>query len=145
MTTLADIDDRSAEIPGMGPVIADVARRYADQHPRAEWRAVITDDEGTVAGVVTTSRRPTKMLSRLVEAVQPICSFPGCRMPATVCDFDHLLAWSQGGETSEQNGGPKCRHDHILKDHGWTHIRINGQDQWTSPLGHNYISRGRSP
>jgi len=140
MTTLAGLDDKAAEIPGIGPVIADIARRFADQHPKAEWQATITDDWGNVAGVVTTSRRPTKAISRHVNATQPTCTFPGCRVPAADCDFDHLLPRCQGGETSTRNGGPKCRHDHILKDHGWKHQRINGQDIWTSPLGHTYTT-----
>ena len=60
MTTLAHLDDKSAEIPGMGPVIADVARKVADRQHQAEWRAVVTDDEGQVVEIVTTSRRPTR-------------------------------------------------------------------------------------
>lgn len=140
MTTLAGLDEKAAEIPGIGPVIADVARRFADQHPRAAWQATITDDWGNIAGVVTTSRRPTKAISRHVNATQPTCSFPGCRVPAQDCDFDHLLPVCQGGETSARNGGPKCRHDHILKDHGWKHERVNGQDIWTSPFGHTYTT-----
>ncbi len=124
----------------MGPVIADIARRFADQHPKAEWRATITDDWGNIAGVVTTTRRPTKTISRIVDATQPVCSFPGCRVPASDCDYDHLLPWSRGGQTSTTNGGPKCRHDHTLKDHGWKHHRIDGQDHWTSPHGHTYTT-----
>jgi hypothetical protein len=140
MTVLAGLEDRAAEIPGLGPVIADIARKFADLYPRSEWRATITDDHGNVAGIVTTTRRPTKELSRYIEATQPTCSFMGCLMPARECDFDHLLPRSMGGETSSDNGGPKCRHDHILKDHGWTHQHINGVDIWTSPLGHTYQS-----
>lgn len=140
MTTLAGLDDNAAEIPGMGPVIADVARRFADLHPRARWQATITDDHGNIAGVVTTSRRPTTTISRRVNAAQPTCSFPGCRVPAQDCDFDHLLPFSRGGATSTRNSGPKCRHDHTLKDHGWQHQRTNGRDIWTSPLGHTYMT-----
>lgn len=140
MTTLAGLDERAAEIPGLGPVIADVARKFAALHPKAEWQATITDDHGNVAGIVTTSRRPTRALSRWTEATQPVCSFPGCRMPAAECDWDHLLPRSQGGPTSSDNGGPKCRHDHVLKDLGWKHQRVDGKDIWTSPLGHTYIA-----
>ena len=45
MTTLAGIDDKPGEIPGFGPVIADVARRIVDEQPDSEWRIVTTDDE----------------------------------------------------------------------------------------------------
>ena len=140
MTTLAGLDDNAAEIPGMGPVIADIARKFADRHPNAEWQATVCDDHGNIVDVVTTRRRPTRQLSRLVDADQPTCAFPGCRMPAADCDYDHLLPVSEGGQTSRRNGGPKCRHDHILKDKGWKHRRIDGRDIWTSPLGHTYTT-----
>lgn len=136
LATLAGLDERAAEIPGMGPVLADVARQIVDRRPEADWRCTVIDDQGRVVDVVTTSRRPTKTLSRHVEATQPVCSFPGCRVPAVDCDFDHLIPWSVGGATSAGNGGPKCRHDHVLKDNGWAHERIDGEDVWTSPLGH---------
>lgn len=140
LTTLAGLDDRSAEIPGLGPVIADIARKVADQQHKAEWRATVTDENGDVVHLVTTSRRPTTAISRITEATQPTCSYPGCRMPARDSDFDHLESHAEGGETSTRNGGPKCRHDHVLKDHGWTHRRVKGKDIWTSPLGHTYIT-----
>lgn len=140
LTTLAGLDDHVAEIPGLGPVVADVARKVADRQSKAEWRVTVTDGDGQIADIVTTSRRPTKALSRFTEATQPTCSFPGCRTPAHSCDWDHFDPWSKGGETSSDNGGPKCRHDHVLKDHGWRHRRIRGADIWTSPTGHTYVS-----
>jgi hypothetical protein len=140
LATLAGMDDKAAEIPGLGPVIADVARKFADRHPKADWQATVCDQNGDVIDVITTRRRPTKQLSRLVDADQPVCSFPGCRMPARDCDYDHLLPASQGGPTSRRNGGPKCRHDHVLKDKGWKHERVKGRDHWTSPLGHTYTT-----
>ena len=140
LTSLAGWDDKAAEIPGMGPVVADIARQYADRHPKAAWQAVIRDDQGNVVDVVTTSRRPSSQISRLVNATQPVCAFPGCRIPAADCDYDHLQPHSQHGPTSVANGGPKCRHDHVLKDKGWNHRRLDGQDIWKSPLGHTYIT-----
>ena len=145
LSTLAELDDKAGEIPGMGPVIADVARRFAERHPRADWQATICDDHGNVLDVVATSRRPSRQISRIVNAGNPTCAFSGCRMPAEDCDFDHLLPFSQGGETSARNGGPKCRHDHILKDHGWVHQHLDGRDIWTSPLGHIYIAERAPP
>jgi hypothetical protein len=138
MATLAGLDDKAADIPGIGPVIAGVAREFADRHPKAEWQATVCDQNGDVVDVITTSRRPTRQLSRLVDADQPVCAFPGCRMPARDCDYDHLLPASQGGPTSRRNGWPKCRHDHRLKDNGWQHQRVQGENHWTSPLGHTY-------
>ena len=145
LTTLAGLDDNPGELSGFGPVIADIARQVVAQQHRAEWRAVVTDDEGRIVDIVTTRRRPTAQLSRHVEARHPTCSFPGCLASARDCDLDHYLPWKDGGPTSLVNTGPKCRHDHILKDHGWTHVHRNGRDIWTSPLGHTYITQGQSP
>ena len=64
MTTLAGIDDQPAEIPGFGPVIADVARQIVDEQHDAEWRITITDNDGQPSGVVTTRRRPTAVQKR---------------------------------------------------------------------------------
>lgn len=139
-SVLAGWDDRAAEITGMGPVLADVARQYADRHPKAIWQATITDDEGDVIDVVTTRRRPSAPLARHVRSVHPTCTFPGCRMPAADCDIDHLLPFSKNGPTEPANLGPKCRHDHRLKDHGWRHDHSDGVDTWTSPLGHTYVT-----
>ncbi len=141
LTTLAGLDDKAAELGGMGPVIAEIARKIVDRQQKADWQARVTDCDGNLIDLVTVSRRPTKTISRLVDAVQPVCTFPGCRVPARDCDYDHLLPHALGGPTSTSNGGPKCRHDHVLKDHGWKHQRINNQDVWTSPLGHTYTTQ----
>lgn len=138
LSTLGGRDEKAGFVDGMEPVAADIARQVADLSHDAEWRYTVTDDNGTIVHVGTTRRRPTKPLSRLVESLQPTCAGPGCRIPASQCDFDHLQPWVDLGATSDRNGGPKCRHDHTLKDHLWTHRRVGRHDTWTSPLGHTY-------
>jgi hypothetical protein len=145
LTTLAGLDDKAGEIPGMGPVIADVARKVAFSQQKAEWRVTVTGDNGEIILAETTRRRPTAAQTRLIHAQHPTCVFPGCRIPAEDCDLDHNIPWAQGGPTTTTNVNPKCRHDHILKDHGWTHRYQNGRHIWTSPLGHTYITNGQSP
>ncbi len=144
-TTLAGLDENPGYLPGIGPIIADVARRMVDQRHDARWLVVVADDQGRPTRMATTRRRPDTALSRYVGVTQPTCSFPGCRMPASDCDLDHLVPWSQGGATSSDNLGPKCRHDHQLKDHGWTHQHADGKDTWTSPRSHIYTTHGPSP
>ncbi len=56
LTTLTGIDDQPGEIPGFGPVLADVARQIVDQASDAEWRIVPVDENGQPVGVVTTRR-----------------------------------------------------------------------------------------
>jgi hypothetical protein len=62
-------------------------------------------------------------------------------MPSIDCDIDHTTPYSEGGATCPCNNAPGCRHDHRLKDHGWTYVRLpDGRYQWTSPLGHTYTT-----
>jgi len=92
-----------------------------------------------------TRRRPTVSQRRQIESRDRYCSFPGCRMPSTDCDIDHTIPYSEGGATCPCNNAPGCRHDHILKEYGWTYVRLaDGRYQWTSPLGHTYTT-WRSP
>jgi hypothetical protein len=147
LTTLAELDDKAGELPGMGPVIADIARQVAG---RAQtWTYQVTDpDTGETVATGVTRRRPNARQKRTVAAAHPTCVFPGCRMPAADCDLDHTVAWAEGGPTTEANLEPACRHDHRLNhEGGWTiRLRSDGRYQWISRLGHRYITgRGRSP
>jgi hypothetical protein len=146
--TLAALNDHPGELNGYGPVIADIAHQVAQQQADAEWRFTVTDPEtGELVVDGITRRRPTAAMRRTVEARDKTCVFPGCRMPAVDCDFDHTRRWTDGGETSEDNSAPLCRHNHIHKDHlGWNYTRLpNGTYQWTSPLGHTYTTSRRPP
>lgn len=147
LSTLAGLEEESGDLRGFGPVIADIARQVAEQSRKGTWEFAVTDDKGRVVHTGTTRRRPTAAQRRHVEAAYPTCVFPGCRIPASECDFDHTIPWSEGGPTSEHNGTPKCRHDHILRHRGgWTFRRSpDGGHQWTSPLGHTYPIHPRGP
>lgn len=133
------------EIGGLGPVTAETARHIVATQPEADHQITLVDGNGKPTHVYTLTRKTTKKIRQHIEAIQPTCTFPGCRMPAADCDYDHYDPWAKGGETSTANVGPKCRHDHQLKDEGWTHRREEGQDIWTSPLGHTYVTQGQSP
>ena len=147
MTTLAGIDDEPAEIPGFGPVLADVARQIVDEASDSEWRIVPVDENGQPVGVVTTRRRPTNAQKRQVETRNPTCVFPGCRMPATECDLNHEIPWAEAHRTTIRELGPLCRHNHIDHHrHRWKLKQIRpGIYQWTSPLGHTYLTGPERP
>jgi hypothetical protein len=140
LTTLAGLTDNPGELNGYGPVIADIARQVAENQPDSEWRYTITDPTGAVIHNGTTRRRPTTHQQRHVQARNPTCVFPGCRMPATECDLDHTRAWAEGGPTDTHNLAPLCRYDHRLKHQtGWKQETSRpGTYTWTSPLGHTY-------
>ena len=54
----------------------------------------------------TTRRRPDTAQRRFVEARDQTCVFPGCRMPATDCDMDHIEPHSHDGPTSVGTSPP---------------------------------------
>ncbi|WP_028922366.1 HNH endonuclease signature motif containing protein [Pseudonocardia acaciae] len=56
--TLLGRDEHPGEIPGWGPVLADVARRTVARQRRSEWRYAITDADGHLVRGGITRRRP---------------------------------------------------------------------------------------
>lgn len=81
--TLAKLSNRTAEIPGWGPVIADIARQVAAEHVGGQWRVTVADpDDGAVLWNGTTRRRPTARQRRYTQARHRTCIFPGRRMPS---------------------------------------------------------------
>jgi Domain of unknown function (DUF222) len=65
------------------------------------------------------------------------CTAPGCRVPASRSDADHLLPWSEGGRTDPDNGGPRCRRHNRQRNlgfaaersrYGWHTYRPDGTE-----------------
>ena len=149
LKTLVELADEPGELAGYGPVIADIARQIAEAQTDAEWRYRVTNEAtGQPLHVGTTSkRRHNTTQKRAVELRDLTCVFPGCRMPATSCDIDHIKTWVDTHRTSATDSAPGCRHDHVGRHKfGWTYHRLpNGDYLWTSPLGHTHTTSGRSP
>ena len=148
LETLAGLAERPGELAGFGPVIADIARQVAEERTSANWRFRVTDpDTGLPVHIGTTRRRPDAGQERHVELRDLICAFPGCRMPATDCDLDHIKPWAETGKTNVGDLAPGCRHDHVGRHrYGWTYRPLPGGDYlWTSRLGHRYTKSGRPP
>jgi len=51
------------------------------------------------------------------------CIWPGCQIPASRCQTDHLTDWANGGRTSPRDGGPCCPRHNLLKNRGYTITR----------------------
>ncbi len=147
LATLAGLTDSSGDLGGFGPVIADIARRVAEEWLTGEWRFVVTDGQQRPLHGGITRRRPTAPDRRTIDTMFPHCVFPGCRIPASQCDIDHTTPWADGGQTSLDNLAPLCRHDHRVRHGaGWSYRRTDaGDHEWLSVLGHRYTSTGRSP
>jgi hypothetical protein len=147
LTTLAGLNEQPGEIPGWGPVIADIARQVAADQSRPTWQVTVTGHDGEPVWTGTTRRRPATLMRRLVQVRRPTCVFPGCRRPARAADLDHVKAWAEGGNTDPINLVPLCRHDHQLKHRaGWKLETLSpGVCRWTSPLNQQYIVSREPP
>jgi hypothetical protein len=139
-STLIGADDQPAELVGHGPIPADLARHIAAD---AVWRRLLTDPlSGTLLDYGRTTYHPPAALADHVRARDQYCRFPHCRRKAADAELDHIVAWAEGGETSETNLGASCLHHHHLKHHaGWqVHAHPDGRLTWITPTGHRYTT-----
>ena len=85
---------------------------------------------------------PGVKLRHLAQVRHATCTSPVCRRPASQCDYEHNTPYEAGGRTCLCNGGPKCRHDHRLKQHPrWTVAQLpDGTFRWTTPSGRTYTA-----
>ena len=81
-------------------------------------------------------------LRHLSQIRHATCVSPICRRPAVQCDHEHNIPYEAGGRTCICNTGPKCRHDHRLKQHPkWTVDQLpDGTFRWTTPAGRTYTT-----
>jgi Domain of unknown function (DUF222) len=81
-------------------------------------------------------------LKHLTQVRHATCTNPVCRRPAAQCDLDHNTPYEAGGRTCLCNTGPKCRHDHRLKQHPrWTVAQLpDSTFRWTTPAGRTYTA-----
>lgn len=128
---LVEMAARSASLPGTAtqgrPVftvlVGDDTARHLCQlasgvvlHPSelvpyvdaALMETVLFDAPTTVVGV-SAQRSFTGALRRAIVARDKFCTHPsGCDVPADMCDIDHIVPWSHGGETRQENGRARC-------------------------------------
>jgi hypothetical protein len=83
---------------------------------------------------------PGARLRHLSQIRHATCTSPICRRPAAQCDVEHNTPYEAGGRTCLCNTGPKCRHDHRLKQHPkWTvDQHPDSTFTWTTPAGRTY-------
>jgi hypothetical protein len=88
------------------------------------------------------SHDPGVKLRHLAQVRYATCTSPVCRRPAAGCDFEHNIPYEAGGRTCLCNAGPKCRHDHRLKQQPrWTVDQLpDGTFRWTTPSGRSYTT-----
>jgi hypothetical protein len=85
---------------------------------------------------------PSQALADFVRFRDLTCRWPGCDRPATDCDVDHTIPYSQGGPTHASNLKCLCRTHHLVKTFwGWQEQQLpDGTLILTSPSGRTYVT-----
>ncbi len=142
LPTLLGLARRPGVLAGFGPVPAEIAREWA-QTAESVRRLVTDPVTGHLLDFGPRIRTAPSRLRAYVVARDQTCTFPGCRVPASLADLDHDPPWKpdgQGGSTSSAHLGALCRHHHRLKTHtNWVLARqSDGTAVWTSPSGRQH-------
>ncbi|MET8873039.1 DUF222 domain-containing protein [Nocardia sp. NPDC004604] len=153
--TLLGIQEAPAFLAGYGPIDAALARILAE-HARFQVipeRSAAADDPPAAEEAV--QWRPSPRLEREVRAMDGMCRFPGCVMPAAESELDHNHANDRrpdrSGRTIRTNLAVLCTRHHRLKTLAdnerlpWRTWRADlDRLQWTAPTGdiHTTVREG---
>lgn len=138
LPTLLGLRDNPAEIAGLGPIPARLARLIAED---ATVRRMVTDPvTGEALDLDRRNRFPTDTLVTAIRATQQTCRFPGCTR-ARRPELDHRDDWLDGGATEPRNLQLLCRRHHALKTAGlWkAELAAEGSIVWTGPDGQRRV------
>jgi hypothetical protein len=138
LATLLGLADQPGELLGHGPIPAAIARELA---AGGDWTRFLTSPTtGELLDLARDTYRPSAALARFIVARDRTCRFPGCTVPATHCDLDHVAAADRGGPTTRANLAPHCRQHHNAKTHGGWRLTVQPDTTlaWTSPMGGHY-------
>jgi hypothetical protein len=87
---------------------------------------VVLGRESQVMDMGQERRLVTGAIRRALELRDGGCIFPGCTVPANLCQAHHILSWWDEGPTSLDNLCLVCRHHHALVEPD----RYHSRDQW---------------
>jgi hypothetical protein len=98
-----------------GQVLAPAA--VAPWIDQAELETILFDGVGERAIKATRKRRFTGILRRILDVRDRQCTHPYCDQPAPRCQGDHIIPYSAGGPTSQDNGQLHCGHHNRTRHH----------------------------
>ena len=90
-------------------------------------RFVVLDDDGVPIRWGRERRLFQGAARDAVMMLAPHCTHPGCRVPTSRSQADHLQPWAHGGATNPDNGGPQCSRHNRWRNNGyrskrWRHM-----------------------
>jgi Domain of unknown function (DUF222) len=118
------------EIPGVGPIPVDVARRLAVD----SVLSVLVTDGVDVSSVAHSGRTIPAALRRALVERDPTCVVPGCEQRHDL-EIDHLEPFASGGPTSLANLVRLCHWHHELKTYHRHRLERDGDGwRWVLPM-----------
>ena len=115
--TLIRGDGRMDTLGFTGPVTAGTAELITCD---STLTAVTVDGAGAPLDVGRAERLFTPAIRKGLAVRDGGCAHPGCGRPVSWCDAHHITPWSNGGDTSLDNGVLLCRlHHTAIHQGGW--------------------------
>ncbi len=136
-----------ADVPGYGPIPAEIARHLAAHSLSSEAttfiRGLYANPGGRLVAMTSTQRLHSEALAEFLRLRdQGICRTPWCDAP--IAQSDHIDPHETGGETSAENGQGLCQACNLAKQApGWNQTTVPGPThtvQTTTPTGHRHRS-----
>ncbi len=93
-------------------------------------RRVIVSTKGVVIDLGTKARLFTGSARLAAQLQSPRCIWPGCDVPTTRCEIDHLREHAKGGPTNPANGAPLCGFHNRWKQKGFTVTKDPDTGRW---------------
>ncbi len=134
--TLLGLSDDPAQLVGVGPLAASLARQLAT-NDNAWLRRFLTDPvDGSLTHGDVKRRKADGSLRALVVARDQHCRGIQCASP--ISDLDHVLEHAKGGLTTLDNLQGVSKNCHTSRDDPRMHVRSDtetGVITWTTPTG----------
>lgn len=83
---------------------------------RAYFERVVFGPQARIE-VSATARLFTGATRRAIQLRDRQCTHPYCDQSATHCDVDHILPYTAGGPTTQENGRLLCSYHNLLRNH----------------------------
>jgi len=117
------------EIPGIGPIPVEVARRLAVD----SILSVLVTDGVDVTTVSHPGRTIPASLRRAITERDQVCVVPGCGLREGL-EIDHADPYGNGGPTRLDNLARLCHWHHYLKTHQRHRLERHGKEwRWITP------------
>ena len=111
--------------------MSDVIRLGSHAH---HYLAIFDNDNGKALALYHTKRLASPAQRIVLHARDRGCTFPGCTLPAYLCEVHHCNRYADNPVTDVNDLTLGCGPNHQLAEQGWTARRnTRGQTEWIPP------------